>query len=378
MPIRSEPMEQRVRALVAVNEGVRSGGPLSALEMVRLLRTHGFEVTAVFRRGGPLVPVFRGVATRVLEQPGGWIVPWLDRARFRGIPVPGWHDRGIARRVIGSVDPHIVVAETMVCAEYAAVGREMALPSMINVREHPPTLDLWLRVHGGASRFKDVQIVANSRATASIVADRLETDVGTVTVVHPPVALHRPDAGRPEDGRRQLVLGVGRASRVKGTDLFLQVAHQVGRDGADVTFRWLGDGPLLPRLRRHTRRSATRTEFVGNVRDTEPHFRDAALVLIPSRRESFSRVAVEALSHGVPVVASDVGGLPEAVGPGGVLVEPTADALVQAVRDLLHEPQRRHEFGRAGQDWVRERFGIDAYRETMAPVLERLVQRTIQ
>lgn len=367
-----------MHVLVAVNEGVLSGGPLCALEMVQLLRSRGSEVTVVMRRAGPLVDAFRNVASRVVEQPGGRVVPWLDRARFRGIPVPGWHDRRIGRHIITSVQPDVVVAETVVCAEYAVLGHQMGVPSMLSVHEHPPVLDLWLRVHGGPAVLQGVELVANSRATAGLIADRLDVRTTDITVAHPPVAVHREDASSSPVEVPPLVLGLGRASPVKGVDLFIDVAERIGGEGRDVSFRWLGDGPLLPRLRRRVRESNVPIDLPGSVAGTERHFRDATLVVIPSRRESFSRVAVEALAHGVPVVASDLGGLPEAVGPGGVLVEPTTDALVQAVRELLYDPQRRYELGRAGQDWVRERFGIEAYRKAMTPVLDRLTRRALR
>jgi glycosyltransferase involved in cell wall biosynthesis len=71
------------------------------------------------------------------------------------------------------------------------------------------------------------------------------------------------------------------------------------------------------------------SEFPPNI-DWHPWFNDlshvyqeAAILIVPSQLpETFGRVVVEAQNHGVPVIASYIGGLPESVGKGGVLVQP--------------------------------------------------------
>jgi glycosyltransferase involved in cell wall biosynthesis len=65
--------------------------------------------------------------------------------------------------------------------------------------------------------------------------------------------------------------------------------------------------------------------------------------VIPSRKEPFGIVALEAIAGGCPVVASNVGGLPESVGKCGLLVEPeNPTALADAIEEVL-VPERRAE-----------------------------------
>lgn len=77
------------------------------------------------------------------------------------------------------------------------------------------------------------------------------------------------------------------------------------------------------------------------TQDMRSVYGKARIVLAPSQwEEAFGRAAVEPQFSGIPVVASARGGLPEAVGPGGLLMDPAADAdaWAEAVRRLWHDP----------------------------------------
>ena len=91
--------------------------------------------------------------------------------------------------------------------------------------------------------------------------------------------------------------------------------------------------------------------------------------------ESFGLVALEAMSAEVPVVASNVGGLPEVVESGetGFLdPEGNLDALVPSVLKLLEDEALRRRFGRAGRKVAREKFEVDRVVERYRKVYEGL------
>ena len=89
-------------------------------------------------------------------------------------------------------------------------------------------------------------------------------------------------------------------------------------------------------------------------------YAEAEVAVVPSLYEGFSLPAIEAMSCGVPVVATTGGALPEVVGASGrtgVLVTPDdPEALVSAIRDLLDDPATRARLGAAGRARVLERF----------------------
>ena len=77
--------------------------------------------------------------------------------------------------------------------------------------------------------------------------------------------------------------------------------------------------------------------FVGRVSDEVlPRlYAAASVVVVPSLVEGFGLPALEGMATGVPVVASDRSSLPEVVGDGGLLVEPTGGALADGILDVL-------------------------------------------
>jgi glycosyltransferase involved in cell wall biosynthesis len=103
----------------------------------------------------------------------------------------------------------------------------------------------------------------------------------------------------------------------------------------------------------------------------------ADLFMLPSEMESFGLAAIEALSCEVPVLASQVGGLPEAVVDGecGYLVKPDdVDGMIGAGIELLSNDERRRQMGREGRRWVMTRFHVSQvvkrYEEYYRYVLE--------
>jgi glycosyltransferase involved in cell wall biosynthesis len=151
-------------------------------------------------------------------------------------------------------------------------------------------------------------------------------------------------------------LYVGRLSEEKGVLELVEAAQ-----GLPLVV--VGDGPLRDRV----------PEALGFVPPAElgPYYEGAALVVCPSRREGYGVVVREAMAHGRPVVASAVGGLPDAVEDGvtGLLVPPRdPTALRGALIRLLDDPALRRRLGETAAARARERFGRDAAARAMLAV----------
>jgi len=126
----------------------------------------------------------------------------------------------------------------------------------------------------------------------------------------------------------------------------------------------VGDGPDRNHVESYCREHQIchAITFVGNMPLVEEALVGADLFLLPSETESFGLAALEALSCEVPVIATDVGGLPEVVvhGECGYLL-PVGDteAMAEAALDLLTDEDRRRAFGQAGRRRAVTEFAQD-------------------
>jgi glycosyltransferase involved in cell wall biosynthesis len=163
-------------------------------------------------------------------------------------------------------------------------------------------------------------------------------------------------------GRHALV--AGRLVEEKGYDTAVLAARAAG-----VPLVVAGAGPDEQRLRQLAAGGPIR--FTGWVSQTAlgELIAGAAVVLAPSRSEEACPYAVlDALAAGIPVLASDLGGLPELVGADAALDARDTGAWTGALRALWEGPQRRAELGEAALGRARERFGEDRYHERLIEV----------
>ncbi len=173
--------------------------------------------------------------------------------------------------------------------------------------------------------------------------------------------------------REPRVLCLGDVAPHKGFDLAVRALPLLLRRCPGVRLIVAGDGPARDELVRLAAREGVgdAVEFVGAVRhaDVPALVNSASVIAIPSRRESFSLVALEAALMARAVVAAHVDGLPEVVvhGETGLLVEPENPAgLAAAIATLLASPAMAARLGAAARRRARSRFGVqrqvDAYR----------------
>ncbi|MFH9818779.1 glycosyltransferase family 4 protein [Streptomyces sp. NPDC017230] len=166
---------------------------------------------------------------------------------------------------------------------------------------------------------------------------------------------------------RPLLISVGSLERHRGYDVLLDAARTWRRLDPAPLVVVAGEGPLRGELQRRIEDEELPVVLIGSRDDITDLLGAADLALLPSRREARSVLAQEALHARVPLVASDVGGIPELVGGAAELVPPRdAEALADAVVRLLDDPGRREALRDEG---VRQAATWPTEDETVAQVL---------
>ncbi len=160
-----------------------------------------------------------------------------------------------------------------------------------------------------------------------------------------------------------ILVGVVTALRTqKRLERLIEAGARLGRAGG-VRFAVVGDGPERARLVELIRtRGAEESVRVFPFGGTPgPALAALDVFALPSEFESLPIAVIEAMAHGLPVVASAVGGIPEMVDDGGsgLLVPPgDVDRLGDAIRRLAEDRQERVAMGRRAREIVADRFGL--------------------
>lgn len=171
------------------------------------------------------------------------------------------------------------------------------------------------------------------------------------------------------------VVMIGRLADGKGFEDLLAALDRLGRD--DLSVYLVGDGPLRQSLKREIeRRDLDEMIHMLGYRDDVPAILAACDVFVlPSYREGTPRVITEAMASGLPVVSTDIAGIPEQVADGenGFLIEPgNIEELVTSIERLIKSPDLRKQFGDAGQERV-EQFSLDAMLSDIEIVYQNLI-----
>ena len=151
-----------------------------------------------------------------------------------------------------------------------------------------------------------------------------------------------------------VVATVGRLTAVKDQETLIRAVAECVRQGERLFLVLLGEGDLRADLEALCERLgiAENVRFTGWQPDVARLMVTCDLFCLPSRNEGMGKVLVEAMALGKPIVASDVGGIPDLVrsGENGLLV-PVGDvtAWAQAIRELVRNPDLRRRMGETGR-----------------------------
>jgi glycosyltransferase involved in cell wall biosynthesis len=232
---------------------------------------------------------------------------------------------------------------------------------------HNGNLELTLRSRGSRVALKTIgRLATEVVAVSPRPAAELEAAGIEATHVFNPSTVSPNGAGRVRNEALE-VLFVGAYCRLKGVDDLLVAVARVREAGCDVRLRIVGppghpsEAQRLPALVRELGLD----EAVGLVGAVPPgriadELDRADVFCLPSYHEGLPMTVLEAMGAGLPVVASDVGGIPDLVRDGetGTLVSPgNVEALAAALRALAEDPALRLRLGEAGRGAVSELAG---------------------
>jgi glycosyltransferase involved in cell wall biosynthesis len=215
---------------------------------------------------------------------------------------------------------------------------------------------------------------------SSYIADLYRTVIdrpqATVRVVRNGIAEAEFEPVAPGPDATDIVC-VGELRPVKAMDVLIEGLGILQKSGRRVSATIAGEGPDAAKLQAQVDRLglADQVRFIGHC-PARKAFSMGRMLVIPSRAESLPYVVLEAAAAGLPIIATDVGGVSEIFGPQTAALIPPDDiaALIGAITAAIDDPEQMHRVAQALKTRVRSEFSLStmvecnlaAYREAIA------------
>jgi len=168
----------------------------------------------------------------------------------------------------------------------------------------------------------------------------------------------------------KLVFFAGKLADFKGVDILIEALRLYeSKYPGEVTAMIAGDGELAPALKKQAKDSNLNDlHFLGHLNSTQLRglYSTADVSLVPSRREPFGLVAIEALACGCPVIATNQGGLTDIINDdvGALVNVEDAEDLARAIREELHVKDRAQR-GKNAAKYALENYAQDSLMDTL-------------
>lgn len=352
VPIRSD---RKPRILYIVTRAERGGAQTHVLDLASALRQE-FEVAVATGEEG-----FLTEACREREIPL-YVLPHLQR---QVMPVRDALALWEIRKLIRRIQPDLIHAHTFKAGFLGRLaGRMLGIPSIY-------TIHAWLYGTPAVSRLCSAlsgpceraaahwceSIVAVSHAGARVLRKHKIGSASKLVTIHNGIP-DAPERARISAGHPPVITMVSRFIEGKDHELLLRAFASAGQ-GSRLCL--IGDGPKRASIENLARELGIqdRVDFMGDRSDVPSLLAASDVFVLASKSEMLPISILEAMRAGLPVIASDVGGVSEAVvhGETGLLVPSgSASALAEALTQLTGNLALRSQMGRAARQRFTEQF----------------------
>ncbi len=361
-----------LRVLTLFHETELLGASTSVLRTANELAAYGWTMSGWVPSAEPLRSVPGEQLEFVLgrERPIAFSLRgWREKPGVvaRGLRTPAYL-RGV-REALEHVRPHVVHANTLLALPEAAVARSCGLPVVLQSHELPPPGPKTTATIRYAAGIADVLV-----GVSDAVSELLREHAGRTPVLTVRNGVPTAPNARRSDGDAPFTVGsVATVSRTKGTDVFLRAARLALEQRPQMRFEHVGAADLHRDAGLDEELAQLTSEIAPQGALAMLGYRPAAEVVprwdvfvCTSRSEAFPLATLEAMSWGVPVVATTVGGIPEQMDhlDTGILLRPDDPEAIATWLIRLHdEPDLRARLGEASAARVRREFTLERQAE---------------
>lgn len=324
--------------------------------------------------------VSKGDEVVVMSAPAGWLAQETRSSGAKHMPNPFlsnsinpinlWRAYKSIRQAFIEFSPDVIHCHSTVAGILGRLASRNRWPVIFTAHGWPfePGTPRWRRlllmwVERYLAHYCK-KIVCVSKYTRTIALKNNLTRPDKLTVVYNGVELCDP-VGKPSEKTTVEVLFVGRLSKQKDPMTLLRAYGLINSsERSRISITIIGDGPDIGRLKEFIDQHALAgVRLLGglNPSDVRDEMRRADVFVLSTNWEGFPYVILEAMSSGLPIIATDVGGISEAVGTanGFLVKKKDALALSKAITILLENRSLRESLGAESRRIIMANFTLD-------------------
>ena len=355
---------KKLKILYVITKSNWGGAQRYVYDLATALPTDVFDVAVALGEEGDLSVKLQEAGVRILSIPGMQRDVSLRKEMLAMYALS---------KIVKTEKPDILHVNSSKAALFGTfLGRLHCVPNIIFTshgwafNERRPIWQKWfIKILQWKTVLFSHITITNSEATRNDMVHLPFMKQKMVTVplsIEPFSALTKIEA-RKKLGLNQKAMVIGTISELhdsKGLDCAIEAIAQI----PGALFAIIGGGDREEALKKlaQDRKVDDRVQFLGALQDAKKYLGAFDIFTLTSRTESFGLVLLEAGLARLPVVASNVGGIPEIISHGktGLLVEPGNRAqIVNALTELIQDEQKRNRLGSALKDHVQKNFSIE-------------------
>lgn len=349
----------KISILEIIGDPSLAGAPRHLLAIVENLSLENFTINVICPPG-PLAGEIKKLRRHVELD----IIPMKSRLDFKAISE--------IKKEIKHLKPDIIHIHG---TRAGLLGRVAAIGSNIPViyTEHLWTKQFRLQnrflnfVHYFTNWFLDMFTTLNiavSQAVKDFLVSSHISYIDKVKVIYNGIEKSKLRASIFTSDKEFLLATVGTLNPQKGVQFLIRALPKIVKEYPGLRLEIIGDGGYKRKLQDEVKHLKLKNyvKFTGFVPDVSKYLTSFDLYIQPSLSESFGLAILQAMSVGLPVIATNTGGIPEVVteGKSGLLVEPMdSKALAEAILELLRHPQKAKKMGEMAHKEAQLKFNLD-------------------
>lgn len=272
----------------------------------------------------------------------------------------------------------------MICAFFAGVPARIATSQLVTAPDSKLRIrNLYTRLSVRLAYATLQKIIAVSHHCKAQLTEFYQTGNRKIEVVYNAVAMSSNNATSPLSvpahyAKRYIIAVIGRLHPQKGQRYLVEAAPQIIAGFPGCHFIFIGDGPDKAYLESliHKKGISGYFSLAGHQPDVPALLKNIDLLVMPSLAEGFPFTLLEAMAAGVPVVASDIGGINECIEhqvSGMLIPAGNSSSLADTVLHLIHHPGAATKMGQRGKQRVAQLFALEGMIEKTMRIMTEVI-----